>query len=109
MKFAKSIFFVCSAVMLVSSVQANPVYSGKCAKQAEAAAIDKWSDVPNPSANLEYQTVSSNVDSKDSATYHVLLGLFDGNESFPAQYKVVFADSKTCQAPTAVSEAYSGK
>jgi hypothetical protein len=71
-------------------------YSGKCAKQAESAAITKWADVPNPDANLEYITISSKAVAARSSTYIVDLAFSDGNETARGQYKVTFGDISDC-------------
>jgi hypothetical protein len=75
-------------------------YKGKCAKQAEEAAVLKWADVKNPDPNLEYVTVSSLAKSARSDTYEVTLALNDGNETGYAGYEVKFADLAACKGAT---------
>ena len=72
-------------------------YKGKCAKQAEDAAVKKWADVPNPDPNLEYITVSSRAAATRSDKYEVILALNDGNESAYAKYEVTFENLGSCK------------
>jgi hypothetical protein len=75
-------------------------YKGKCAKQAEEAAITNWADVANPDPNLEYLTVSSLATAARSDTYEVVLALSDGNETSYAKYEVKFASLGACKGAT---------
>lgn len=58
-------------------------YVGKCAKQAAEYAFTDFGNVPNPDPNLEFDLVSSVLDSstkdKKTHTYIVKYGEFDGN------------------------------
>ena len=94
----KQILIVLIASLSFTSAWATD-YSGKCAKQAETAAVKKWADVPNPDPSLEYDTISSKVSEPRSDAYIVELSLYDGNEESGVKYQVVFEDLSDCSRP----------
>jgi hypothetical protein len=95
----KVTFFSLLALTFAHSAFAA-TYRGHCAHPAEMAAIHKWANVPNPSDQLEFMTMSSEETSRGAASYTVVLALSDGNESNYAKYLVVFDDVESCSAPT---------
>jgi hypothetical protein len=95
-KIAFSFLVSLCALSFTQSAHANTIYKGKCAKQAENAAVQKWADVPDPSPTLEYITVSSQVKEPRGDTYEVVLALGDGNETGYAKYEVVFGELSNC-------------
>ncbi len=88
---------------LIAQTASAATYSGKCAKKAEAAAVNYWADVPNPDPSLEYVTVSSKETAPRSGTYTVVLALSDGNEQAFAKYEVTFEDAGKCAKPSVKS------
>lgn len=101
---ATSFFLTLVTIALTASPAWATTYKGKCAKQAETAAVEKWADVPNPDPNLEYITMSSEETGRESDTYIVVLALNDGNEQAMAKYQVKFGEPAACKKP-AVSAA----
>jgi hypothetical protein len=94
----KQILIALTALLAFNSAWATE-YTGKCAKQAEQAAISKWADVPNPNPSLEYVTISSKASAPRSLTYIVELGFYDGNEGARGEFQVKFDDLSDCSGP----------
>ncbi|MGZ3649759.1 MAG: hypothetical protein ACXWR1_08715 [Bdellovibrionota bacterium] len=100
----KTVLFLALASISIAQSASAATYKGKCAKQAETAALNKWSDVPNPDPGLEFMTMSSEASAPRSEKYVVVIAIGENEETGMLKYEVTFRNLAACKDPTVVAK-----
>lgn len=84
-------------LVLQNALAEEAKFSGKCSQEALNAAIQDWANVPEPSEDLFYVSISSRPAKARSTTYLVRIAIYDLNEYYSfLDYVVQLKDLKSC-------------